>query len=74
MNDMRSADDAKSVVGVAERGINLAALRAAADRQSRLGGLEEMPLRLLSPYQGFSEEQYQACKRIMQERFTEWLP
>jgi dihydrodipicolinate synthase/N-acetylneuraminate lyase len=40
----------------------------------RLGGLEEMPLRLLSPYQGFSEEQYQACKRIMQERFAEWLP
>lgn len=40
----------------------------------RLGGLEEMPLRLLSPYQGFSEEQYQACKRVMQERFVEWLP
>jgi dihydrodipicolinate synthase/N-acetylneuraminate lyase len=40
----------------------------------RLGGLEEMPLRLLSPYQGFSEEQYQACKWVMQERFAEWLP
>jgi len=40
----------------------------------RLGGLEEMPLRLLSPYQCFSEEQYQACKRVMQERFAEWLP
>jgi dihydrodipicolinate synthase/N-acetylneuraminate lyase len=40
----------------------------------RLGGLEEMPLRLLSPYQGFSEEQYQACRRVMQERFAEWLP
>ncbi len=40
----------------------------------RLGGLEEMPLRLLSPYQGFSEEQYQACKQVMQERFAEWLP
>lgn len=40
----------------------------------RLGGLEEMPLRLLSPYQGFSEEQYQACKRVLQERFAEWLP
>lgn len=40
----------------------------------RLGGLEEMPLRLLSPYQGFSEEQYQTCKRVMQERFAEWLP
>ncbi|MFN8445698.1 MAG: dihydrodipicolinate synthase family protein [Caldilineaceae bacterium] len=40
----------------------------------RLGGLEEMPLRLLSPYQGFSEEQYQTCKRVMQERFADWLP
>jgi len=40
----------------------------------RLGGLEEMPLRLLSPYQGFSEEQYQACKRILHEQFAEWLP
>jgi dihydrodipicolinate synthase/N-acetylneuraminate lyase len=40
----------------------------------RLGGLEEMPLRLLSPYQGFSEEQYAACKRVMQERFAGWLP
>ena len=40
----------------------------------RLGGLEEMPLRLLSPYQGFSEEQYQTCKRVMKDRFAEWLP
>ena len=40
----------------------------------RLGGLEEMPLRLLSPYQGFSEEQYQSVKQVMQARFPEWLP
>lgn len=40
----------------------------------RLGGLEEMPLRLLSPYQGFSEEQYQACKRALHEHFPEFLP
>ncbi|MCE7990124.1 MAG: dihydrodipicolinate synthase family protein [Caldilinea sp. CFX5] len=40
----------------------------------RLGGLEAMPLRLLSPYQGFSEEQYQACKRALHERFPEFLP
>lgn len=40
----------------------------------RLGGLEEMPLRLLSPYQGFSEEQYQACKRALHERFPAFLP
>jgi dihydrodipicolinate synthase/N-acetylneuraminate lyase len=36
----------------------------------RLGGLEEMPLRLLSPYQGFSEEQYQACKKLYLEKFN----
>ena len=40
----------------------------------RLGGLEEMPLRLLSPYQGFSEEQYQTCKRILHEQFPTFLP
>ncbi|MFZ1753547.1 MAG: dihydrodipicolinate synthase family protein [Caldilineaceae bacterium] len=40
----------------------------------RLGGLEEMPLRLLSPYEGFSEEQYQACKDRIQANFAEWLP
>jgi dihydrodipicolinate synthase/N-acetylneuraminate lyase len=40
----------------------------------RLGGLEEMPLRLLSPYQGFSEEQYLACRQVLHERFAEWLP
>ncbi len=36
----------------------------------RLGGLEEMPLRLLSPYQCFTEEQYQACKRRYLEEFN----
>ena len=40
----------------------------------RLGGLEEMPLRLLSPYQGFSEEQYQNCKQILHEQFPTFLP
>ena len=39
----------------------------------RLGGLEEMPLRLLSPYQCFTEEQYQACKRILHEKYADWL-
>ncbi len=38
----------------------------------RLGGLEEMPLRLLSPYQCYTEEQYQACKHIFDQRFREW--
>jgi dihydrodipicolinate synthase/N-acetylneuraminate lyase len=39
----------------------------------RLSGFEEMPLRLLSPYQCFTEEQYQACKRALCERFPEWV-
>lgn len=39
----------------------------------RLGGLEEMPLRLLSPYQCFTEEQYQACKRVLHEKYADWL-
>lgn len=39
----------------------------------RLGGYEAMPLRLLSPYQGFSEEQYQACKRILYEKYAAWV-
>ena len=38
----------------------------------RLGGLEQMPLRLLSPYQGFSEEEYQECKRIFDQRYADW--
>ncbi len=40
----------------------------------RLGGLEEMPLRLLSPYQGFSEEQFQACKRLYVDKFNRGRP
>jgi len=39
----------------------------------RLGGFEEMPLRLLSPYQGFTEAQYQACKRILHENYPDWV-
>lgn len=38
----------------------------------RMGGLDEMPLRLLSPYQGFSEEEYQAYRRVFVERFAGW--
>ena len=40
----------------------------------RLGGFEEMPLRLLSPYQGFTEEEYQGCKRVLRERHPDWAP
>ena len=39
----------------------------------RLGGFEEMPLRLLSPYKGFSEEQYQACKRHLETYYANWF-
>lgn len=39
----------------------------------RLGGFEEMTLRLLSPYQGFSEEQFQACKQVLHDKYAEWL-
>ena len=40
----------------------------------RLGGFEEMPLRLLSPYQGFSEVEYQACRDRFYEQFPDWTP
>ena len=39
----------------------------------RLGGLEAMPLRLLSPYQGFTEAEYQECKSILHEKYPHWL-
>ncbi len=39
----------------------------------RLGGLEEMPLRLLSPYQGFSEEEYQRCRDRFHHHFPDWV-
>ena len=39
----------------------------------RLGGLEERPLRLLSPYEGFSGAQYQACKRVLHDRYPDWV-
>lgn len=39
----------------------------------RLGGLD-MPLRLLSPYQGFSEEDYLGCRKRFYENFPDWIP
>ncbi len=38
----------------------------------RMAGLEDMPLRLLSPYQGFDEEEYQAAKRVFDEQYANW--
>lgn len=40
----------------------------------RLGLLPEFPLRLLSPYQGFSEADSEACRRVMETRYPDWLP
>ena len=40
----------------------------------RLGGFDEMPLRLLSPYHGFSEQQYQACKAMLKSKYSDWIP
>ncbi len=39
----------------------------------RLGGMDEMPLRLLSPYQGFGEAEFQNCRQILMERYAEWV-
>src|SRR5215831_9980455 len=39
----------------------------------RLGGLESMPLRLLSPYESTTEETYQECIRILHEKYRDWL-
>jgi dihydrodipicolinate synthase/N-acetylneuraminate lyase len=40
----------------------------------RLGGLEELPLRLLSPYQGFGEDEYLVCRTVFRERYTDEGP
>jgi dihydrodipicolinate synthase/N-acetylneuraminate lyase len=38
----------------------------------RLSGIP-MPLRLLSPYEGFPEEIFQECNAILQEKYADWL-
>lgn len=38
----------------------------------RLAGVP-MPLRLLSPYQGFAEEVFEECKRTLEEKYADWL-
>ncbi len=40
----------------------------------RLGGFEQMPLRLLSPYHGFSEAQFSACRQLLESKYADWLP
>ena len=39
----------------------------------KLGMLPEFPLRLLSPYQGFTEDDYRACRRLLDEKYADWL-
>jgi len=37
----------------------------------RLGGVP-MPLRLLSPYDSFSEDVFEECRRILETRYASW--
>ena len=39
----------------------------------KLGMLPEFPLRLLSPYQGFTEDDHRSCKRFLDENYSDWL-
>jgi hypothetical protein len=38
----------------------------------RLGGID-MPLRLLSPYQCFSEEVFQQCHDVLHQKYPDWI-
>ena len=40
----------------------------------KLGMLPDFPLRLLSPYGGFGEDDYRACLRVLQERHPDFAP
>ena len=39
----------------------------------KLGMLPDFPLRLLSPYAGFDQADYEACKRLLETRYPDWL-
>jgi dihydrodipicolinate synthase/N-acetylneuraminate lyase len=39
----------------------------------KLGMLPEFPLRLLSPYRSFDDEDYLACRRLLEDRYPDWL-
>lgn len=39
----------------------------------KLGMLPDFPLRLLSPYTSFTEDDYRACRRVLEERYPDWL-
>ncbi len=39
----------------------------------KLGMLPDFPLRLLSPYRGFTDDDYRACRRLLDEQYADWL-
>ena len=39
----------------------------------KLGMLPEFPLRLLSPYRGFTEDDYRACRAFLAANYADWL-
>jgi dihydrodipicolinate synthase/N-acetylneuraminate lyase len=39
----------------------------------KLGMLPDFPLRLLSPYESFGEEDYRACRHLLDTRYADWL-
>jgi len=40
----------------------------------RIGVMPGFPLRLLSPYQGFTEDDATRCRALMESRWPDWLP
>jgi hypothetical protein len=40
---------------------------------ARAGGLRDMPLRLLSPYQGYDESVFEACMAAIRAQYPDWL-
>ena len=39
----------------------------------KLGMLPDFPLRLLSPYLGFTDDDHLACRTLLETRFPDWL-
>ena len=40
----------------------------------RIGLMPEFPLHLLSPYQGFTDDDATRCRALMEARYPDWLP
>ena len=40
----------------------------------RIGSMPGFPLRLLPPYRGFTEDDADRCRALMEARFPDWLP